>query len=202
MKVILTQDLKGRGTEGDVIDVARGFAVNYLFPRKIAAEATAGNLKQLELRRGNIEKRKSERKAAAEGLAGVLAGKTVVVEARAGEDGRLFGSVTASMVEDAIRAQYDVVVDRKRIDLHAHGFKNVGVHPATVSLFEGVKVDLNIDVVREGEGAAALTAAAEPQAEAVPETVVEGPAEDVETPAEEAPAEETPSEETPEAEQE
>ena len=57
MKVILLQELKGRGGEGDVIDVARGFAVNYLFPRKVAVEATSGNLKQLEQRRHNIEKR-------------------------------------------------------------------------------------------------------------------------------------------------
>lgn len=178
MKVILTQDLKGRGTEGDVIEVARGFAVNYLFPRKIAVQASAGNLKQLELRRGNIEKRKSERKAEAEGLGAQLAGKTIVVEAKAGEDGRLFGSVTSSMVENAIREQFGVEVDRKKIDLHAHGIKVVGDHAATVSLFEGVKVDVTVAVVREGAAAAA--------AEAAP-----APVETVEAPAEETPAEET-----------
>lgn len=166
MKVILTQDLKGRGTEGDVIEVARGFAVNYLFPRKAAVEATAGNLKQLELRRGNIEKRKASRKAEAEGLAGALVGKKVVIEARAGEDGRLFGSVTASMVEDAIREQFGIDVDRKRIDLHQHGIKVIGDHQANVSLFEGVKVEVTVEVVREGEAGAAQAAAEAPAPEA------------------------------------
>ncbi len=95
MKVILLQELKGRGGEGDVIDVARGFAVNYLFPRNVAIEATPGNLKQLESRMHNIRKRDEARVAEASDLAAALDGKSVGIEAKVGEEGRLYGSVRA-----------------------------------------------------------------------------------------------------------
>ena len=86
MKVILLQELKGRGGEGDVIDVANGFAVNYLFPRKFAIEATAGNLKQLGQRGKNIRVREEQRLDEATNLAEVLGGKVVFVEAKVGDE--------------------------------------------------------------------------------------------------------------------
>ncbi|MDP2401850.1 MAG: 50S ribosomal protein L9, partial [Actinomycetota bacterium] len=113
MKVILTQEVKGKGGEGDVVDVAHGYAVNYLFPRKMAIEATSGNLKQLELRMHNIQQREDARISEASGLAGALEGKTVVVTAKVGEEGRLYGSITAQMIEEAIAEQFDTVVDRR-----------------------------------------------------------------------------------------
>ena len=103
MKVILTQEVKGKGHEGDVVDVARGYAVNYLLPRKMAIAATAGNLKQLEARKSNIRKRNDARRSDAEGVAAALQGKILVMEAKAGDEGKLFGSVTTTMIEDADR---------------------------------------------------------------------------------------------------
>ena len=94
MKVILLGELRGKGGEGDVIDVAQGYAENYLFPNKIALPATPGNIKQLEERRHNIAKREEKRIADAKALKEALEGKTVVVDARVGEEGQLFGSVT------------------------------------------------------------------------------------------------------------
>jgi len=149
MKVILLQELKGRGGEGDVIEVARGFAVNYLFPRKVAIEATSGNLKQLEQRRKNIEVREATRLGDASSLAEKLDGKTVTIGAKVGEEGRLFGSITALMVAETIAEQLGVEVDRRKIETHGH-IKEVGPHVVDIAIYRDVKVQLTVDVVQEG----------------------------------------------------
>lgn len=158
MKVILTQELKGRGGEGDVIDVARGFAVNYLLPRKIAIEATPGNLKQLEQRMHNIKKREDQRIGDAGSLAGALEGKTVTIAAKVGEEGRLFGSVTAPMVHEAILEQLGVDVDRRKIETHGH-IKDVGPHVVDISIYRELKAQVTVNVVAEGAAAPAEAAA-------------------------------------------
>ncbi len=157
MKVILMQELKGRGGEGDVVDVARGFAVNYLLPRKYAIEATPGNLKQLEQRLHNIKKREESRLTDAGSLASSLEDKTVTIEAKVGDEGRLFGSVTTPMVEAAIREQLGVEVDRRKIDTHGH-IKDAGAHEVTITIYRDVKATLTVNVIAEGS--------------VVPETVV------------------------------
>lgn len=170
MKVILLQELKGRGGEGDVIEVARGFAVNYLLPRKVAIEATAGNLKQLEQRRHNIQKREDARMTDASALVAALADKTVTIEAKVGEEGRLFGSITSHMVADAIAAQLGVEVDRKKIETHGH-IKEVGPHTVDVQIYRENKAQVIVDVVAEGTAAAAAEAPAAVEAEEVVEEV-------------------------------
>lgn len=177
MKVILLQELKGRGGEGDVIDVARGFAVNYLFPRKVAIEATPGNLKQLEARMHNIRKRDEARVADANELAASLDGKSVGIEAKVGEEGRLYGSVTAQMIEDAIKEQLGVEVDRRKIETHG-AIKELGPHEVEVAIYRDVKAHVTVNVVPEGsapgefvpEGAATEVVVVE---EIVEEVVVE-----------------------------
>jgi large subunit ribosomal protein L9 len=149
MKVILLQELKGRGGEGDVIDVARGFAVNYLLPRNVAIEATKGNLKQLEQRSHNIKAREDQRLSDAQGVFGELNGKTVTVAAKVGEEGRLFGSVTSSHVEAAISEQLGVDVDRRKIETHGY-IKEVGPHIVNIAVYRDVKAELTVDVVAEG----------------------------------------------------
>lgn len=158
MKVILLQELKGRGGEGDVIEVARGFAVNYLLPREIAIEASAGNLKQLEQRRHNIEKRENQRVGDADATRTALDGKTIIVTAKVGEEGRLFGSVTSLMLEETIREQLGVEVDRRKIDTHGH-IKDAGQHAFDVTVYRDIKAHLTVDVV--GEGAVPQTAVTE-----------------------------------------
>jgi large subunit ribosomal protein L9 len=177
MKVILMQELKGRGGEGDVIEVARGFAVNYLLPRKIAIEATQGNVKQLELRRHNIQKREDARMSDASGLAANLDGKTVTIAAKVGEEGRLFGSVTAPMVHEAILDQLGVDVDRRKIETHGH-IKDIGPHVIDISVYREIKVQVTVDVV--AEGAAPVVAPAPAAAAQVTENVAEEDAEAVE----------------------
>jgi len=149
MKVILLAELKGRGGEGDVIDVAQGFAVNYLLPRKMAIQATSGNLKQLEQRRHNIAKREEDRFGDAEKLRAALESKAVTVEAKVGEEGRLFGSVTSPMIEEAIRAQLGIEVDRRKIETHGH-IKVAGPHVIDVAIYRDVKAQITVDVVPEG----------------------------------------------------
>jgi len=149
MKVILLQELKGRGGEGDVIEVARGFAVNYLLPRKVAIEATSGNLKQLGQRAHNIKAREDQRLSDSQSLVEKLDGKVVTVGAKVGEEGRLFGSVTSSHVEAAIAEQLGVTIDRRKIETHGH-IKDVGPHPVTVSIYRDIKAELTVDVIAEG----------------------------------------------------
>lgn len=192
MKVILLQELKGRGGEGDVVDVAPGFAVNYLLPRKLAMEATSGNLKQLEQRRHNIEKREATRLSDADALRNALEGKTVRLEAKVGDEGRLFGSITTPMIESAIKEQLGVEVDRRKIDTHG-AIKESGPHVIDVTVYRDVRAQLTVEVV--GEGAA------------VPSTVVaevEGVTAEGESFVaidEELPAEETAEEAAPESEE-
>jgi large subunit ribosomal protein L9 len=160
MKVILLQELKGRGGEGDVIDVARGFAVNYLLPRKIAIEATSGNIKQLGQRTHNIKAREEQRLTDASGLLGKLDGKTVKVEAKVGEEGRLFGSVTTTHIEAAILDQLGVEVDRRKIETHGP-IKEIGVHVINVAIYRDTKAELTVNVVAEGHVPVETTVVAE-----------------------------------------
>jgi large subunit ribosomal protein L9 len=170
MKVILTQEVKGKGHEGDVVDVARGYAVNYLLPRKMAIEASAGNLKQLSARMTNIQKRNDERRSEAEGVAGAANGRTVVIEAKAGDEGKLFGSVTTLMIEEAIAAQLDVDIDHRRMDLR-RPIKTLGDYPVVVSVYGDVKAEVLVRVVGEGGvTASAATVETAAVAEAAPDS--------------------------------
>lgn len=143
MKVILLTELRGKGGEGDVVDVAPGFFNNYLGPQRMAILATKGNLKQLEQRKGNIAKREEKRVADANALKASLEGKSIFVEAKVGEEGVLFGSVTAAMIADAVKAETGVEIDRKRLEL-GHAIKTAGAHAVTLSIYRDIKVELSL----------------------------------------------------------
>ncbi len=165
MKVILLSELRGKGGEGDVVDVAQGYAENFLFPNKIAQPATPGNIKQLEERRHNIEKREAERIAAAEATKAALAGKSVTVDAKIGEEGQLFGSVTPAQIADAVKDQLGIEVDRKRIG-RGNAIKTSGVHAVEINLYREISASINVLVGVTEE-------AAEPEAEADAEVEAE-----------------------------
>ena len=157
MKVILLQELKGKGGEGDVIDVADGFANNYLLTEGLAIKATKGNLKQLEQRKHNIAKREEKRIADAEALKSQLEGIKVKVDVQVGEEGQLFGSVTTTMIADAIKAATDVEIDKRRIELN-RPIKTAGIHDVTISLYREIKTVVKLqvgDVVEEAPEAPA-----------------------------------------------
>ena len=141
MKVVLLGEIKGKGGEGDVIDVAQGYAENYLIPQKLAVAATKGNLKQLEERRNNIEKREAVRLADANALKAKLDGQKVAVDAKVGEEGVLFGSVTAAMIVDAIKAELGVEIDRKRVEL-GKPIKVAGSHEVEISIYREIKASI------------------------------------------------------------
>lgn len=145
MKVILLTEVQGKGGEGDVVEVARGFFNNYLGPQKKAVLATAGNLKQLEQRRGNIAKREEKRIADAEALKASLEGKKIFVDAKVGEEGVLFGSVTTSMIADAVLAETGVEIDRKRLDVRKT-IKTAGEHTVALNIYRDIHVDLQLMV--------------------------------------------------------
>ena len=174
MKVILLSELRGKGGEGDIVDVAQGYAENYLFRNNIAQPATPGNIKQLEERRHNIAKREEKRIADAEATKATLDGKKVVVDARIGEDGQLFGSVTSAQIVDAIKAQLGVEVDRKRIS-RGGTIKTAGLHEVEVNLYRDINAKVSVQVGPEAapEPEAVEEVAAEVDPEAAEETTEE-----------------------------
>lgn len=172
MKVVLLDEIKGKGGEGDVIDVAQGYAENYLIPQKLAVAATKGNLKQLEERRNNIAKREAVRLSEAEALKAKLEGQKVTVDAKVGEEGVLFGSVTAAMIADAIKAQLDVDVDRKRVEL-GKPIKVAGAHEVAISIYREVRSSVVVLVGVTEEEETVEEVAAEETAEVETEAAAE-----------------------------
>lgn len=159
MKVILLKELKGRGGEGDVIDVARGFANNFLYTQGYAIPATKGNLKQLEERKHNIAKREEGRIAAAEKLKAELEGVKIAVRAQVGEEGQLFGSVTTQMISDAIKEATGTEIDKRRIELN-RPIKTAGEHDVNIGLYREIKTTVKLTVGDESTFAAAQEEAA------------------------------------------
>lgn len=149
MKVILLKELKGKGGEGDVIDVAAGFANNYLLTQGYAIKATPGNLKQLEQRKKNIAKREETRLADAHALQAKLNELKVKVVAQVGDEGQLFGSVGAPAVADAIVA-LGIDVDKRRVEL-GKPIKVAGEHDVVVSIYRDIKATVKVVVCGEGE---------------------------------------------------
>ena len=177
MKVILLGEIKGKGGEGDVVDVAQGYAENYLFPKKLAIAATKGNLKQLDERRNNIAKREAVRLADANALKDAIDGKSVTVDAKVGDEGILFGSVTSTMVADAINAQLGVEIDRKRVEL-GKPIKVAGTHEVAISLYREIRANVVVLVgITAEEAAAEETAEVEETEEAETVEVAEEAAE-------------------------
>jgi large subunit ribosomal protein L9 len=148
VKVVLRDDVANVGRKGDLIEVADGFARNYLVPRGLAMKATSGVVQQAEAMRRNREAREARDREAAQGVADQLAGRRIEVRARAGEGGRLFGSVTAADIVDAARAQTGVELDRRNMQL-GEPLKELGAAEVPVKLHADVEVTLSIDVVSE-----------------------------------------------------
>jgi len=144
MKVILTEEIRGLGTRGDVVTVKDGYARNYLLPKNLAREATAGNLKQIEHERRKWALLAQQEKDAAQKAAESVKGIKIVVQKRVGEHGQLFGSVTANEIADALEAK-GVNVDKRRIEL-AHPIKNIGVHDVEVRLHKDVAAQIQVEV--------------------------------------------------------
>jgi len=149
MRVLLRDDVDGLGRRGDVVEVAGGFARNFLLPTGRAMKATDAMSAQATAMRRSRDLRDAKDKEAAEALSAVLAGKTLTISARSGAEGRLFGSVTTQDVADAVETQTGAVVDRRKIRLD-EPIKSLGTHIVPVHLHGDVEAELTVEVVPAG----------------------------------------------------
>ncbi|MEZ4867106.1 MAG: 50S ribosomal protein L9 [Caldilineaceae bacterium] len=179
MKVLLTQDVPELGLAGNIYSVAGGYARNYLMPRGLAVLATKGALKQAEeIRQAGVRRRAKER-ANAQAQAEVIQGQRLLFVANAGENDRLYGSVTSADIAERLSEAVNFEVDRRRILLD-QPIRDLGIHELTVRLMAEVSATFTVGVVREGEDwaaaaarAASKAAAAQAAAEAEDETEAE-----------------------------
>jgi large subunit ribosomal protein L9 len=148
VQVILQEDVKDLGKKGDVVRVADGYARNFLLPRGLAVELTEGRLKERELAERQKERRKEKEEREAQELAARLKEITLRMPVRVGEQGRLFGSVTAKDVTEALRRLHGLVVDRRKLDLD-EPIRHLGRYEVTVHLHPKVTARLRIDVTEE-----------------------------------------------------
>ena len=145
MKVILNKDLPTLGEEGDVKDVAKGYARNYLFPRGIALPYTQQMIKHIEGRRAEIEARKEQKRHDAMGLRERLENLELSIAMPAGANGRLYGAVTNQTIADEL-SKNGFHIERKRIELAGTGFKSVGKYKATIKLYENQSAEITITI--------------------------------------------------------
>lgn len=145
MKVILLADVKGTGKKQEIVNVSDGYARNFLFPKKLAIEATAGASKEIERKQAAERQREMERRAAAEKKAASLRGKVITVVAKCGAQGRLYGSVTGQEIAAALQAQHGVEVDKRKIDL-SEAIRTVGETEVIVKLYPEVSAKMTVRV--------------------------------------------------------
>lgn len=145
MKVVLLKDVKNVGKRDDILSVSDGYARNFLFPQKFAVEATPGALKEIERKRAAQDAREAEWLAEAKAKAETLRDKVIVLEVKCGEKGRLYGSVTAAEVAEALEKQHGIKVDKRKIDI-GDPIREVGIRPISVWLYSGVTTPMKLDV--------------------------------------------------------
>ena len=148
MKVILNKDVKGTGKAGDVVNVSDGYARNMLIPRGMATEATAGNIRQLEKKKAIEAEKRAEDKAEAQEQAAKLEKALVTIRTKAGDGGRIFGSITSKDIADAIGSQLGIEVDKKKIQLDSP-IKQTGETTVTIRLYHEVNASVRVSVETE-----------------------------------------------------
>jgi large subunit ribosomal protein L9 len=164
MKVILTEEIRGLGTRGEVVTVKDGYARNFLLPKNLAREATTGNMKQIEHERRKWALLAQQEKDVAQKAADKVKGVKIRIEKRVGEGGHLFGSVTANEIADALAAK-GIEVDKRRIELE-QPIKSAGMHDVEVRLHRDVTAHIQVEVVAQGVEKLEEAPAAEATAEA------------------------------------
>ena len=173
VKIILQADVAGLGEEGDVKEVAGGYARNYLVPRKLAAPATRGNLKILELQREQIERKQEQRRADARSLAERLEQMSLTFDVRVGEQGRLYGSVTAQDIAGRLKGETGLELDRRSIELK-DSLRSLGTFDVPIRVAHAVTAHVKVTLRDQNAPAApteAPTAAPEPAADTPAEAV-------------------------------
>jgi len=152
MKVILTQAVPGLGEPGTIKEVADGYARNFLLPRNMAVAATRSAVKQAESQADLYAKRANKAREQVQGMASNVEGKTVIIRARVGSENRLYGSVTANDVADAMLSQHSIELDRRKIEI-AETIHRTGTYAATADFGSGITASFNVEVAPEAAGA-------------------------------------------------
>ena len=147
MKVILLKDIKSVGKKGEVINASDGYARNFLFPKKLAEEATDATLHILNQKNENERKKKLAEIEAAQKQAEELRNKKVEIKVKSGEGGRLFGAITTKDIADAIKAQFNMDFDKKKIS--ANSIKNIGTYVIEIKLYAEVSTKMTVAVVEQ-----------------------------------------------------
>lgn len=145
MKVILLQDVKSLGKKGELVEASDGYARNYLLPRKIAREANAQAMNEYKNAENSKNFKIATQKAQAEQQKKMLEGKKFVMTAKAGQGGRLFGSITAKQVAEEIKKQYNIVVDKRKVVLECD-IKEFGTYKAEVKFYSGISANIDVQV--------------------------------------------------------
>lgn len=145
VKVILLQDVKSLGKKGELVETSDGYARNYLLPRKIAREANAQAMNEYKNAENSKNFKIATQKAQAEQQKKMLEGKKFVMTAKAGQGGRLFGSITAKQVAEEIKKQYNIVVDKRKVVLESD-IKEFGTYKAEVKLYTGISANIDVQV--------------------------------------------------------
>jgi large subunit ribosomal protein L9 len=149
VRVVLRDDVENLGQKGDLVDVADGYARNYLFPRGLALKASAGSEKQADAMRRNREARERRERESAQALAAQFEGRTITIKARAGGEGRLFGSVTATDIAEAVQKQTGAEIDRRKLALD-EPLKELGGIDVQVRLHHDVVATVHVEVEAAG----------------------------------------------------
>ena len=145
MKVILLQDIKGTGKKDQILEISDGYARNYLLPRKMAKEATAEAVNALEKSKGADKHREEVRRQEAEVRSRELKGKVIQLEVKGGENGKLFGSVTTDQIATALKAQHNIEIDKRKLELE-EPIKSAGQFFVTLKLYAGVSTRMIVNV--------------------------------------------------------
>lgn len=148
MKVIFTQDVKGKGKKGEVKEVPVGYANNFLLKKNYAVEATPGNLKQLELQKKRAKQERQQEIEDAKALKETLSNIEVEVSAKTGEGGKLFGSVSTKQIAEALKAQHDIKIDKRKMDL-PNGIHSLGYTNVPVKLDKEVEGTIRVHTVKQ-----------------------------------------------------
>ena len=145
MKVILLQDVKGSGKKGDVINASDGYARNFLLPKNLAVEANAANMTQLNNQKASVEHKKAVNRDNSKLLKERLENKKIVIKAKSGDNGKLFGAVTSIDIEKAIKEQAQIEVDKRKVVLK-DSIKALGEYEVVVKLFEDISAKVKIEI--------------------------------------------------------
>ena len=146
MKVILKADIKGVGKKDEVVNASDGYARNFLFPKNLAVEANNENMSKLKAKQDSAKYQKRVEKEKAIEVADKLSKILLKIKVKAGENGKIFGGVSAKEIAQELSKEYKIEVDKKKIDLK-ETIKTLGVHIVDIKLFEGVVGNLKIDVI-------------------------------------------------------